>query len=42
MRGTMKASLARSEAFYQSLVESLPQNFFRKDLGGRLTFANSR
>lgn len=30
------------EAFYQALVESLPQNIFRKDLGGRFTFANGR
>src|SRR5260221_8749071 len=31
-----------SEAFYRSLVESLPQSFFRKDLEGRFTFANTR
>ena len=30
------------EAFYQSLVEALPQNVFRKDRQGRFTFANSR
>lgn len=30
------------EAFYQALVESLPQNIFRKDLDGRFTFANGR
>src|SRR5438309_155941 len=41
-RGNVRASLARSEAFYMSLVETLPQSFFRKDLGGRLTYANSR
>ena len=29
-----------SEALYQSLVESLPQNIFRKDLEGRFTFVN--
>jgi PAS domain S-box-containing protein len=34
--------LATSEAFYHSLVETLPQNIFRKDLQGRFTFANSR
>jgi PAS domain S-box-containing protein len=33
-------SLEHSEAFYQSLVESLPQSFFRKDRSGHLTFAN--
>jgi PAS domain S-box-containing protein len=31
-----------SEAFYHSLVETLPQNIFRKDLEGRFTFANRR
>ncbi len=31
-----------SEAFYHSLVESLPQNIFRKDLDGRFTFGNQR
>ena len=30
------------EAFYHSLVESLPQNIFRKDLDGRFTFANAK
>ena len=30
----------KSEAFYHSLVESLPQNILRKDLDGRFTFAN--
>ena len=39
--GLTADSLARSDAFYQSLVETLPQNFFRKDLLGRLTYANS-
>jgi PAS domain S-box-containing protein len=34
--------LSASEAFYHSLVETLPQNIFRKDLQGRFTFANSR
>ena len=34
--------LAASEAFYHTLVETLPQNIFRKDLQGRFTFANSR
>ena len=31
-----------SEAFYQTLVESLPQNILRKDTRGRFTFANRR
>jgi PAS domain S-box-containing protein len=35
-------ALHDSEALYQSLVESLPQNIFRKDLQGRFTFANGR
>jgi len=34
--------LRASEAFYHSLVETLPQNIFRKDLNGRFTFANKR
>jgi PAS domain S-box-containing protein len=34
--------LRASEAFYHSLVESLPQNVFRKDRPGRFTFANQR
>jgi PAS domain S-box-containing protein len=34
--------LRRSEAFYEALVESLPQNIFRKDLNGRFTFVNER
>lgn len=33
-------ALRDSEALYQSLVQSLPQNIFRKDRAGRLTFAN--
>ena len=31
-----------SEALYESLVESLPLNLFRKDLDGKLTFGNKR
>ena len=34
--------LRNSEALYHSLVETLPQNVFRKDLQGRFTFANRR
>lgn len=34
--------LRNSEALYHSLVETLPQNIFRKDLSERFTFANQR
>ena len=34
--------LRTSEAFYQMLVETLPQNILRKDLQGRFTFANRK
>jgi sigma-B regulation protein RsbU (phosphoserine phosphatase) len=34
--------LRNSEALYHSLVETLPQNIFRKDLEGRFTFANQQ
>lgn len=37
-----EAARREHEAFYQTLVESLPQNIFRKDLDGRFTFANRR
>jgi len=37
-----EVALRNSEAFYHSLVESLPQNIFRKDLSERFTFANRR
>ena len=37
-----ETALERSEAFYSSLVETLPQGIVRKDLEGRFTFANSR
>jgi sigma-B regulation protein RsbU (phosphoserine phosphatase) len=33
-------NLRTSEALYHSLVETIPQNIFRKDLKGRYTFAN--
>ena len=33
-------ALRASENFYYSLVESMPQNIFRKDLTGKYTFAN--
>lgn len=35
-------ALKDSEAFYHSLVESLPQNIIRKDRQGIFTFANQR
>ena len=34
--------LRHSEALYHSLVETLPQNIFRKDVHCRFTFANTR
>src|SRR5437762_10231572 len=34
--------LRESEAFYSTLVETLPQNILRKDIEGRFTFANRR
>jgi sigma-B regulation protein RsbU (phosphoserine phosphatase) len=36
----MEESLRTSEALYHSLVETIPQNIFRKDLQGRYTFVN--
>ena len=41
-RKRAEEALAKSEAFYHSLVESLPQNIYRKDLAGRFTFGNGR
>ncbi len=38
----LEARLRASESFYQSLVETLPQNILRKDVQGRFTFANQR
>src|SRR5690349_4960567 len=37
-----RAPVEPTDTFYRSLVETLPQSFFRKDLDGRLTFANSK
>lgn len=34
--------LRRSEALYRTLVDNLPQCFFRKDLEGRVVFANKQ
>ncbi len=36
----MEENLRASEALYHSLVETIPQNIFRKDLNGRYTFVN--
>jgi len=41
-RREMEQRLKDSEALYESLVESLPLNLFRKDLDGKLTFGNQR
>jgi sigma-B regulation protein RsbU (phosphoserine phosphatase) len=35
-------NLRNSESIYHSLVETMPQNVFRKDLQGRFTFANQQ
>ena len=39
-RFKVEQALMESEAFYQSLVETLPLALLRKDLKGRFTFAN--
>ncbi len=39
-RRRMEVELRASENFYFSLVETLPQSIFRKDISGRYTFAN--
>jgi sigma-B regulation protein RsbU (phosphoserine phosphatase) len=39
-RRTAEDRLRTSQELYHSLVETLPQNIFRKDLQGRFTFAN--
>ncbi len=41
-RQRVTQALHDSEAFYQSLVESLPLNLFRKDREGRVLFGNQR
>ena len=41
-RRQAEENLRTSEALYQSLVETSPQNIFRKDLQGRFTFANQQ
>ncbi len=39
-RGRAEVALSQSRALFQSLIESLPQNIFSKDLEGRFIFAN--
>lgn len=41
-RRAAEEKVRHSEALYHSLVETLPQNIFRKDLQGRFTFANQQ
>ncbi|MGA2029767.1 MAG: SpoIIE family protein phosphatase [Verrucomicrobiota bacterium] len=41
-RRQAEQALRNSESLYHSLVESMPQNVFRKDLQGRFTFANQQ
>ena len=41
-RKQTEEALRNSEVLYHSLVETLPQNIFRKDLQRRFTFANGR
>ncbi len=41
-RVTAERRLEESQAIYHSLVESLPINVFRKDLDGKVVFANRR
>ncbi|HEU6447175.1 MAG TPA: SpoIIE family protein phosphatase [Verrucomicrobiae bacterium] len=39
-RRQMEEALKHSESLYHSLVETMPQGVFRRDLEGRFTFAN--
>jgi sigma-B regulation protein RsbU (phosphoserine phosphatase) len=41
-RRQAELDLRKSESLYHSLVETMPQNVFRKDLQGRFTFANQQ
>ena len=41
-RRQAEENLRNSETLYHSLVETLPQNIFRKDIDGRFTFANQQ
>jgi sigma-B regulation protein RsbU (phosphoserine phosphatase) len=42
LRQEAEAKLRHSEALYHSLVETLPQNIFRKNLNYQFTFANQQ
>ncbi|MGO8676865.1 MAG: SpoIIE family protein phosphatase [Limisphaerales bacterium] len=42
LRKRVEEDLRTSEALYHSLVETLPQHIFRKDLQGRFTFGNQQ
>ncbi len=42
VRKSAEEQLVKSEAFYHSLVESLPQHILRKDVNERFTFANQK
>src|SRR5262249_5606443 len=39
-RKQVEENLRNSETLYHSLVETIPQNIFRKDTQGKITFAN--
>jgi PAS domain S-box-containing protein len=41
-RQRVEKELRDSQALYESLVDCLPQNIFRKDRGSRVTFGNKR
>ncbi len=41
-RREVEQKLRDSEALYESLVDNLPMNLYRKDLQGRVTYANLR
>ncbi len=41
-RKRIEEELRKSEAFYHSLFENLPQSIFRKNLEGRFTFVNQQ
>jgi len=41
-RRQAEENVRNSETLYHSLVETMPQNVFRKDLQGRFTFANQQ
>jgi sigma-B regulation protein RsbU (phosphoserine phosphatase) len=42
LRRQAEENLRNSEALYHSLVETLPQNIFRKNLDGQFTFGNQQ